>query len=292
MSTLLVRRSTAFVCRSRGLRFSLGIASCLLVLPVSLLGQCDTIRGEFDYNVPSPAVSVALGQKDAPALQEIRDHLRMVGFRNWRALDGRGELTLFKTEVGQKANASVSLLGADHFQLRFNTEDGSESITVTGASGAIRRADGRKEALTPASSVAGPTAFLRIRDLSVLSRPETSLVDRGMVTLDSRTQHRITIAFPILASARDFELAHQEVVIDYYFDPVTHLLSRSTACVTGSDSTSERYLQSIIYGDYRDTGGVVVPHTFQYILNGQRLWSLGISAFTDNSGLNQSIFSF
>lgn len=268
------------------------IITAILCAPLPGTSQCDSVRGDIDASVPTPTASVSAGQKDGTALQEIREHLKVSGFRSWRDLRGTAQVTTSGTDQPRTYQARVFFSGSDRFRLETDKDSGTEVLTLVSTGGKIKLPDGTKQPLTASEALAGPTSFLKIRDVSLLSDPSTTVIDHGFLMLNQRQQRRVTIAFPAYPGAKTREQAKQLSISDYYIDSQSHTLTAVASCVTSPDSVGESYLQFIQFGNYQDTGGSMIPLSIQFAFGGQLVWSLDIKQLSRDTGVDPHEFRF
>lgn len=243
----------------------------------------------FDKDVPSPTITEPFGQWDAPALNEIVDHLKVVGTSPWKGLQGTGQITY---GVGDTTaySATFSILGGTGFRLDGQTAKGELSIRINGGHGKIQEADGHLYPLLPNTAKSGIVQF-ELPRLANFPYPGTSLLDRGLVTIEGRSLHRITYEITT-ADASEAVKKKNAVVTDLYFDPASHLLIESANSIRIDGAGSADFLRVITYEDYRAVQGSMVPFRFTQTLNGQKQWTLQLSTVQLNPALETPSFEF
>lgn len=266
------------------------MALSIAYLPVS--AQCDLVRSDLDKSYPTPPAAAAVGRKDAAALQEIRDHIRVVGFKNWRDLRATGTFTAYESETPVQHPARVFILGPRNFRLETDLPGGRQVFVVSGFSGVSISPDGSKKGLEPRQAFVAPNAFLTIRDLAILQDARTTIIDQGQVTISNKQLHRITLAISASPSSRNRILNSSQLVADYYFNIQDHTLHSLASCVSSADSSLETYLQVVFFGNYQTVAGASVPGNFEWVFGGQRLWSVNLTDFQKDSGIDPADFSF
>lgn len=285
----MLRRVTALRPSAQTLVIELTILLCMLC---KIYPQNDLTRiyGTEDRGVPTPSCFTgAIGQQDAAAVQEIENYRTIVNAAEWKGLQANGTLT---DSSGNSNQATLLILGGDHYRLDYTTSAGKRSIRLSGAFGFSQGENGKTHNVPPVTARGGLIAFPRLL-VSPFPDPTMTIVDRGTVQIDGSPFHRITIesrAFPSLTAHavpnRDFNIT------DLYFDPATHLLIKSASSVQISSADRERYLIIVTYGDYQTVGSVLVPLNLVQTMNGQRQWVLQLSSPNLQPTVDSSYFHF
>jgi hypothetical protein len=243
----------------------------------------------FDKDVPNPTVTEPFGQSDATALNEVVEHLKVVGSSPWSGLQATGQIT-YGVEDTTAYSATLSILGGTAFRLDGQTSKGELSIRINGGHGKIQEGDGHLYPLLPSTAKSGIVQF-ELPRLSNFPYPGTSLLDRGLVVIDGRSLHRITYETST-ADASEVVRKKNAVITDFYFDPTSHLLIKSANSILIDGALSANFLRVISYDDYRSVQGTMVPFRFTQTLNGQKQWTLQLSTVQLNPALETSFFEF
>lgn len=249
-------------------------------------------RGTLDATVQAPLTSVQPGRKDAAALQELVNYVKVVGFTDWKSASGRGKMVRRSSDQDQTYLADMYILGVDSIRLDVHTDKGVESLTYARRLGQMISADGQKSSISTSAARNGLTTFLSIRTIELLQADATSIIDGGMFSIDSRSMHRISIAFPVYPLAHNPVFKKDQTIIDCYFDPQSHLLIKTAVWISENNSGPKTLLEITSFGDYRNVGGIMIPFAFQQTINGQKLWSLQLTDVRRDSGVDQSLFQF
>lgn len=279
------------------------LAASLLIAPFNVTAQNDFTRvyGKFDHDVVVPKATNILGVRDRQALSEIAAHLKAVGHSSWNGLYGNGEIQYpgADGELGTPHPATLNIWKARGYRLDIETDQGLRSIRILGSAGAIQEPDGSKTFIPEATSVQGLTAFSLLRRDDFF-RGQTSVSDHGSVLIDGRPLHRITVEYiihrdrvtPDKKTPTSLALVPTTAVVDFYFDPQSHLLIKSVDTVTLPKSTNQAYLRCITYADYREVDGVLVPFQLSESLNGQQEWVLQLNDVKLSTSLRAVDFHF
>lgn len=243
----------------------------------------------FDKDVPSPTITEPFGQWDAAALNEIVDHLKVVGTSPWSGFQGTGQI-LYGVEDPTTYSATLSILGGTGFRLDGQTARGELSTRINGGHGKIQEGDGHLYPLLPNTAQSGIVQF-ELPRLANFPNPGTSLLDRGLVVIDGRSLHRITYE-TTTADASEVVRKKNAVITDFYFDPTSHLLIKSANSIRIDGAGSADFLRVISYDDYRSVQGSMVPFRFTQTLNGQKQWTLQLTTVQLDPTLETSSFEF
>ncbi|WP_188553841.1 hypothetical protein [Edaphobacter dinghuensis] len=270
---------------------SMPICRCVvyLIIGCTLASAQSSSPAVFDKDVPIPTITEPFGQWDATALNEIVDHLKVVGTSPWSGLQGTGQIT-YGVEDTTAYSATLSILDGTGFRLDGQTAKGELSIRINGGRGKIQEGDGHLYPLLPNTAKSGIVQF-ELPRLANFPYSGTSLLDRGLVVIDGRSLHRITYE-TTTADASEVVRKKNAVITDFYFDPTSHLLIKSANSIRIDGAGNADFLRVISYDDYRSVQGSMVPFRFTQTLNGQKQWTLQLSTVQLNPALETSSFEF
>jgi hypothetical protein len=287
---------TGTVSKSKIATSQLSRTSALLALAlvsISLHAQQNSftaIHGNTDQGVVSPRKSPVAGRQDPAALVEVRAYQKAIGLAAWTDMQGTGSITLNTADKGVE-NTSLSILGQSQYRLDVETSKGTKSTRMNGAVGAVQYEDGHKRPVDATDAGAGLFGFPLLND-SNFPEPRIGLVDNGIVSIDGVPLHRITVEWPWAGDPVDTNGNVLTNVVDFYFNPQTHLLMKTANAVVGSKPSPTRLLRVISYDDYRVVNGMEVPYRYRQTLNGQLMWTLQLNQVQLHIGLASSSFLF
>jgi hypothetical protein len=255
-------------------------AAGAVVCIVLLCGNQKLESQSSSLATPIPTSTNKLGQFDAPALSEVLEHLKVVGTAPWTGMQGTGAITYGDDKTTY--SATLTAIGNTKFRLDAKTATGAFSIRINGRIGNIQEADGKTYPLLPETAASGIFQFQlpRLADLQTKS----TVIDHGPTKVDGISLHRLTIERP-------FSAGQKNIATDLYFDPKTHLLAE-TANSIWLDGARSSILRTIIYGDYRQVEGVLIPFRFGQAIDGQKQWTLQLSDVQLNPSIQSAYFSF
>ena len=249
--------------------------------------QTTRINGFDDQDVTAPATTGILGQTDAAALLEIQQYLNLTGSIGCQTIQGSGTIQ-YEQPDGARFPVTLSMQRGMGFRLDATTEKGIQSTRIFGSSGVTHDADGTVERLLPETAVTG---LVQIQTLpcAVLAARNASFVDHGISSANHL--HRISLESGLTPGLRN-AAANKTSVIDFYFDPTSHLLLKSVTSIQISGARYQNFIRTITYSDYRSISDALIPFHYQESLNGEPIWTLQLSLVQVDVKLPASYFKF
>lgn len=245
------------------------------------------IDGTIDADIAMPDEAVPPGQVDEAALVEVRQYLKVIGNPHWTGMQGTGTLS----QGGQESlNVILAVLGDNRFRLDVTTSQGVRSIRISDAIGVVQQDNGTQQTLPAATAKNGLVAFPPLLS-STLPDSKTTLLDHGLIQIEGKSLHRITLERVVLPGDPTPE-KNNISVLDLYFDPDSHLLIKSAERVQLDSSDRARYLRVTTYADYRQVDGMLIPYQYIQTLNGQKQWTLNLTEVNCRPALDASYFLF
>jgi hypothetical protein len=258
---------------------ALGLSSIMMALSPSMLAQ--------EQSFPAPSTTGTLGNKDAGALAEIKEHLQAVSVAGWQDLKGTGTLTY---PSGNAHTATLYLMGSEHSRLDIAIDSGTRSLRLVGPVGRFQDEKGNQGFLPPATSCTGIVALPRIWAAAATSTL-ISLRDQQMYTGTGQSLHRITIEYPVDSSSGGSSLSKKTAATDLYFDASTHLLLYSVDSLI-FNKLRKPLTRVTTYGGYQSFDGVLIPTLIRQALNGQEQWALQLGQVAVNTNPPADTFLF
>lgn len=249
-----------------------------LLLPLPLQGQ------ELQFS--RPVTTGALNHRDSAALAEITAHMVAVGATGWQDLEATGTLSF---PSGDSHNAALYLLGSEGTRLDITFDSSIRSLRERGFVGEAHGESGDTVSLPPSAALAGVLAFPRLWS-EASSAATVSLYDHGNLSVGGTSLRRITMEYAPRAGFLPY--GGSTLATDLYFEPHSHLLVYSVDSIPFSTTHGQPLLRVTSYTAYQRFGAVLLPTSFQQILNGQLQWTLDLSQFTLNQNPPLSTFSF
>jgi hypothetical protein len=263
----------------------------ILGMAVSSFGYAQNhstrINGATDSDIAIPDATVPPGQIDEAALAEVSQYLKVIGNTQWTGMQGTGTIS-----QGEQAplDAALSILGSNKFRLDVTTPRGLRSIRICDVTGVVQQDNGTKQTLPAATAKNGILAFPLLFS-STFPDPQTTLLDHGVVQIEGKSLHRITlreVVFPGDPATEKNDIS----VLDLYFDPGSHLLIKSAEHVRLDSNDRARYLRVTTYADYRQANGMSIPYQYSQTLNGQKQWTLNLTEVNLRPSMDASYFLF
>ena len=282
-------------------RYSLCIALSSLAISTAVVGTVSgqeatdglssmtRVLGPKDGDVAVPSLLLPLGSLDAVALQAILDFIKSINGGNWRGMQGAGTLT--GPDQKTTSQATLTVLGGDDYRLDVSAQEGQTSLRIQGVSGQVLESDGSSHGLPAETAAQGLLALPKLL-ASSFPGTQTSVLDRGLVSIGSGMLHRITIENPLDSTATTVSAADQISVIDLYFDPASHLLIKSVSLAQLNSMDRDRYVKAITYSNYQTVNNVLLPLTLSQTLNGQLQWSFQLTDVHLQPAVDAHYFQF
>lgn len=263
----------------------------LLSLANYVLAQQPVIsaRGDFQPGavdmVHAGADSGAVVTGDQiPALVTFRKLLLPGG--TWCGLDSAG--TLSTVEDGKQAigSASIALRGSQFSRLDLLTSGGHHIYRSAGSMGSVEDVDGYFHTMEALSAEQGWFAITHL--LSLVDFQSKLWIDRGVVQINGRSYQKVTFYTAVHQMNTIQFLENAPYSTDFYFDPQTHLLIKTSDLYRFPESR-QRSLRVILYEDYVSSDASdVFPHKLTFVLNGQRIWDIALNRITMTTCDSQS----
>jgi len=241
-----------------------------------------------DGEITIPVASGVLGQKDPGAIVELTNHLKAIGLSPWTGMQGTGEISFGKDVTSY--SATLSNLGDDRFRLDATTKHGAMSIRVHGRAGKVQNGDGPILPIVPDAAALTLFPFELLRSTG-FPRNQDSLIDHGLVTVGNVQLHRITLERQTFGR-NPVTKSPETVVIDFYFDPNTHLLTKSVILTRITEGRAATFVFVVNYGDYHQVGGSLIPYLYTETMEGEPYWKLQLSNVQLNPSIPSTYFEF
>ena len=280
-----MRPRNLYFCLAMKLSICVGIV--MLVQVVQAQMSFTRTNGQEDIDVPTPSYYKTSGQRiDSTALTEIEKYKTAVGISVWNGMSAQGQII----DSGNRGmiGKTISIELANHRRSRMDIFGANEntSIRINGTYAAMRTANTIIRYLPPQAAVFGVLGIEQLLDMQPAFMSGVNLIDRGNVVISGNTLRRITIEYLVNSdqnstgkseSSSEFIRATQSnIVIDYYFDQNTNILSKSAALVVVPDDKS-LVLECISYSKYNNVNGIFVPTIYSQSFNGQMGWVIQLS---------------
>lgn len=260
-----------------------------LVVP-HLFAQSDSSRiiGSLDSDIPKPSPIIEPDRNDIGALSEILNHLKTVGTAPLQIFHATGSTVFPESQSGAEPT-SLDIQAGNRVRRDVTTPDGVRSTRINGRFGANQQPSGEVEFLPADTSLAGLLAFARLR-IDSFPCNHCSIADRGLISISGEKLHRIALQVPLDASVSD--AVHRYLVTDFYFDPVSHLLTKSAEVIHLSSAPQQDFVRVTSYDNYQSVSGTLIPFKITESLNGQQQWQLELVSAQVNVTGTQVSFNF
>jgi hypothetical protein len=273
----------------------------LLILGMPILNSNEALRGQtqpahtrsiigaYDKQVAYPQVEGTPGQKDKAAIAELQQFLAISTPLSWKGIDAAGTLMIGDGKVAREYAASLSLERGDKYRLDIHAKEGLHSLRRSEYAGGSQ--DARGNVIRSRTGRSGGPIVIAEQLWDTARATTSSVIDDGDVEVDGRSLHKVTVSTTNgISHSRAGLLAGNAMSL--YFDPVTHILTKTAAIAYGFGPQSGQYLQVITYSDYRQVEGVLVPFQYAESDNGQLTMTFKATQISVSSGHDNSYFQF
>jgi hypothetical protein len=252
--------------------------------PTRITGSLDS-----DVLIPDLPTNSAAHSSDAAALQVLANYLKSVNASTWGGMQAVGTFSSPNGSSIVLSPATLTVRDGDSFRLDVQISEGNRSFRIEGGIGQILESDGKKHVVP---SIAAKSFLVAFPHLLMPGFPDTQaiLLDRGLVTIETRSLHRITVIETVLLDSLHSQSGTG--VLDLYFDPMSHFLIKSAQYVQLDSGDRAHYLQVVSYSNYQAVEGVQIPFTISQTLNGQKQWAMNLTEVNLHPTLDKSYFRF
>lgn len=272
---------------SKNLRVSLVAICC------SFVGALSTVAGVAQTleSFQAPRSTGVLGTRDPGAVAEISDFLSASKAADYIDLTASGTVA-FAWGGGHpvSGNAVLYAISGDDIRLDTTADSMRRSLRICSTHGAFSLNNGKPIAMQSIDAAVGLLGYTRLLSVSLSDRT-VSLVDRGMVSIEGVSLHRITLETPLVRGSVQRGLS-ATVSTDFYFDTHRHLPLYSVDNILGTSSPTNKHIRAISYADWQQFQGVTLPTTVTQTFDGQPIWAMQFNQFALNTGLTSTTFIF
>lgn len=250
------------------------------------------VQGPNDRDIPTPAESgQAAGHIDDKAIQELQAYsLAVGGGGNGIRFTARAKLT-YAANPDEVLDATLWIAPQNMARIDVAKSSGHDILIYNGKHGSVTYATGKKQLLFAESAAAGFAPF--DLPLSALSAPQRySIIDKGLITCDNTVLHRVSLEIPLPAHEMTSGAKGRQAVIDFYFDPSSHMLMKSASMIAINGSSKLQLFRVTKYASYRRSGGISIPTDISESVNGQAIWAMNISEIDTTSESPSKNFLF
>ena len=231
--------------------------------------------------------SGVLNKHDVPALAELAAHQKAVGDFPWVGMQGTGQITF--AQDTHSSGVVLTNLGTAAFRLDIAAPQGLQSTRIYQSVGKVQEADGKVVAIPSSTASLGIFPFEALR--SVPFPNLATLQEQGFLPVGNTTLHRITYEYPAIG-LNPFTKSQNTNAIDFYFDPITHLLVKSACQILLPGARQVEFTSVVTYSDYRLVGASQVPFRYVETLNGELYRTLQLTSVQLSPGLSSTYFQF
>jgi hypothetical protein len=186
----------------------------------------------------------------------------------------------------QSVAASVALKGRGVSQFRVDAilDSGTRSWSASNGMGTLVDVDGTRRAIPFYNAVnVGVLSWRLPNIMAALTDPTMTVSYVGLVQSNNGQAYQIHVQ-QTDASNPDPVLANIKAV-DYFVDPKTYLLLQTVDSTYSTTDLTQAYQHAVLFSDYRNVSGVMVPFSITEKISDQSTWSIQLDSITFNVGL-------
>jgi hypothetical protein len=206
---------------------------------------------------------------------------------------GTGTITYYW--AGEEVNGSVTVKGGrpDQFRLDAQLPSGVRSWSVSNGQGKIKEPNG-DETIIPfhgginQGSLTLPYTWVRseLRDPLVSISAATQQLDNGRQVYLVHVWRNFTPKQDPTGNWTKWSAR------TYAIDATSFLIVGMQTTIRSSDSPVQEFRQDVLYSNFQQVNGVVVPFSITEKIGGQQTWAIQLSAIQFNTGLTEANFHF
>ena len=245
------------------------------------------IQGPLDVDIAIPDSPTPVVRQDPAALEELAAHLKAVGQTPWVGFQGTG--TISHSETGANpVPVTIYIFPNNEFRMDVTLAKGIWSTRIFEYEGGEMPPNSKAYFLPSETATVG---FIHFQHLRTTGFPDaaTSFIDKGMVTVDGNSLHRITTD---AVTTHSGILPKVFIPLDLYFDPHTHLLLKSSTRIKLPSSGDASLHEVMTYSNYQNVNGTQLPFGFRETIDGDFRWEITLTEANLVSAPPATFFTF
>jgi len=208
-----------------------------------------------------------------------------------RDFSAPGTIIYFWAGKEVQGRAMIRGRGTNDFRVDANLPEGTRSWVGSFGHGSTRDPGGPVKAIPAHNTLnLGALSFPQLKVAAVVNNSSLSIQYVGLVDLNGRRTYVIHVKQALSPSVDPDGILTHLTAMDFLIDNTTYeiLLVRDT--IHPDDNATQDLVHEVEFSDYRLTNSCVVPFSITERVNGQRTWTIQLSAIRFNAGLTDSDF--
>jgi outer membrane lipoprotein-sorting protein len=244
---------------------------------------------------PQAPLSPTLLERDPQAVNILTQAANAAGgirvLTTIQDFKGNGTITYYWGGQEIQGNATLKGRGTGQFRLEALLPDGLQTVIVNNGTGSVVQSNGPSQSIPFHDAVnLGSLTFPFAYMASAAQDSAISVTYLGLEMVDGKSvQHIHTQRMP-LAQNKQMLLWSRLTSRDYYIDPVSLQLIKTSDLFHPKDSSNIDIPHDMVFADYRVVDGVLVPFSINEYVAGQHRSTIQLSQITLNTGLSDSDF--
>ena len=245
----------------------------------ALLLACITCAGQVSQDPQAVAeINTSINASGGiPAISAISD------------FTATGNITYYWATQNVQGTVTLKALGTSNFRSDAVLPSGTQSWAVTNNSGTLVDTAGTRTTIPFYNAVNIGILSWRMPNLiAALSNSSATISYLGSVQSDAG--QAIQVHFQVTDPTNPDPSTATFNTIDYFFDPTTNLLIESIDTTYPSTNFSNGLPHEIVYSNYQNVDGVMIPFSVVEKISNQETWSVQLTGISFNTGLALSDF--
>jgi hypothetical protein len=258
-------------------------------LMLASVATAQSLRNQagLDVDIPTPTPSRTTAPvQDQKGLAELNSYAAATGLEGWHGMHAFG--TTEYSDGPAPLATKLDMLPGNRSRLVVTTTSGDRVLATNGPYGHLLSPAGKDQPL-PALSVNGGILPFDLPSLVLKAPGAYTVIDGGTVNLGDQPMRRVTIEAPIPFGDGGVQ-EETAAVVDFYFDPSTHLLRKTASLFMVPGAGRHRFVRVLTYDRYAASGSIQVPTHIYESLDGKATWSLTLSSIDTSNPPADSTF--
>lgn len=251
------------------------------------------LKSVFVLACSASYLALAQGTKDLEAVKVLSAAVDAAGgvptIIAIQDFSATGTATYYWAKQSVPAPVTLKARGASQFRVDAILDSGTRSWVASNGMGTLVNTDGIRTKIPFYNAVnVGILSWRLPNIMTALTDPTITASYVGLVQSEQGQAYQIHVQ-QTDASNPDPVLANIKAV-DYFVDPNTYLLLQTVDSTYSTTDLTQAYQHAVVFSDYRNVNGVMVPFSITEKISDQSTWSIQLDSITFNVGLTDTDF--